>query len=77
MRILLSSGQKAATRVHGTLEKIRNQWPDTPFSAKEASKLLDVSYRTIHRALDEAREKGEVEAIGGGPKVKYFFKKVA
>lgn len=64
-------------RAIGALGEIIQRWPDSPFSAREASVYLNVSYRTVHRILDEARREGRVKTVGGGPRTKYLFKKAA
>lgn len=61
-------------KIEELFSKLKNKISDKTFSSKEASKILQIPYRSFMEYLREAHTSNIIEKIGSGPKSKYQFK---
>ncbi len=64
----------AETRSVGLVERASTTFGEDDFGLKEAAKVLDVSDRTLGRALTDAMHEGRLQRAGKGRATRYRFK---
>lgn len=67
--------ETAASRFDTYFRPWRAEWPESPFTSRDAGRLVDIQLRVAQRALNWAESNGLVVREGVGKATRYRFKK--